>query len=150
MPHIHAAFYSNSGCCPWCCACRARFNRSHPYVLDRDVLIRSSEPPELGQMDFQFLMRKVLIAENVTLTLESLVLRNVNKLGGFGLDFFMVSLSPGSCVQLQQPVAGCRMHDTTSSSGLLHSSWWGHPSFASKAAPISGPSGAHARFLCPT
>jgi hypothetical protein len=42
-------------------------------------------------MDFVFLMRKVLLAPNVTLTLEQVVLRNVNKLGGFGLDFFMVS-----------------------------------------------------------
>jgi hypothetical protein len=72
-------------------ACRAAFNRTHPYVLERDLTIRTSEPPELGQMDFVFLMRKVLIAPNVTLTLEQVVLRNVNKLGGFGLDFFMVS-----------------------------------------------------------
>ena len=69
---------------------RAVFNRTHPYVLDRDLVIRSAEPPELGQMDFVFLMRKVLVAPNVTLTLDRLVLRNVNKLGGFGLDFFMV------------------------------------------------------------
>jgi hypothetical protein len=41
-------------------------------------------------MDFQFLMRKVLLGPNVTLTLDRLVLLNVNKLGGFGLDFFMV------------------------------------------------------------
>lgn len=72
-------------------ACRAAFNRTHPYVLQRDLTIRTSEPPELGQMDFVFLMRKVLLAPNVTLTLEQVVLRNVNKLGGFGLDFFMVS-----------------------------------------------------------
>jgi hypothetical protein len=43
-------------------------------------------------MDFQFLMRKVLLAPNITLRLEQLVLRNVNKLGGFGLDFFMVRI----------------------------------------------------------
>jgi len=41
-------------------------------------------------MDFMFLMRKVLLAPNVTLKLDQLVLRNINKLGGFGLDFFMV------------------------------------------------------------
>ncbi len=71
---------------------RNLYNRSHPYVLDRDLTIRSSEPPELGQMDFVFLTRKVLLAPNVTLTLDGLVLRNINKLGGFGLDFFMVSV----------------------------------------------------------
>jgi hypothetical protein len=72
------------------CSCRAIFNRTHPYVLDRNLTIRSSAPPELGQMDFRFLTRKVLLAKDITLRLDNLVLRNINKLGGFGVDFFMV------------------------------------------------------------
>lgn len=123
-----------------CCACRARFNRSSPYVLDRNLTIRSSAPPELGQMDFQFLARKVLIAPQVTLRLEQLVLRNVNKLGGFGLDFFMVSV----CVQWVQcsypaATAGGAQH-VTGGSSARHAS----QKCASSAGPLgAGPGSLH-------
>jgi hypothetical protein len=94
--------------------CRARFNRSNPYVLNRNLTIRSSAPPELGQMDFQFLLRKVLIAPQITLRLERLVLRNVNKLGGFGLDFFMVRVRCRGqrlhCLYRQQGGCGLAQH----------------------------------------
>jgi hypothetical protein len=67
-------------------------------VLTRDVTIASAAPPGLGQMDFQFLIRKVLLAPNVTLTMDGLVLHNMKKLGGFNLDFFMVRASAcGRC-----------------------------------------------------
>lgn len=113
--HPHLPLYVGGACggglitaIQWllcCCAgvaplhvvsCRAGFSRSNPYVLDRDLVIRSASPTALGQMDFQFLTRKVLLAQNVTLKLERLVLRNINKLGGFGLDFFMVRGAEGA------------------------------------------------------
>lgn len=116
------------------CACRARFNRSNPYVLDRNLTIRSSAPPELGQMDFQFLARKVLIAPQVTLRLEGLVLRNVNKLGGFGLDFFMVRVRAVGAV-LILGINGGAQHKAGGSSAT-HAS--------QKCASCAGPLGSRA------
>lgn len=58
------------------CQRRAPYNDSNPYRLTRNLLIRSPIEP-VGQLDFQFLSSKVLIASGVTVTLEKLVLRNV-------------------------------------------------------------------------
>jgi hypothetical protein len=92
------------------CSHRAIFNRTNPYVLERNLTIRSSAPPELGQMDFRFLMRKVLLAKGITLTMDYLVLRNINKLGGFGVDFFMVSRSCACSKHQQRQPFGTLLH----------------------------------------
>lgn len=68
-------------------SCRSVFTADKPYLLERDLLVRSTIKP-YGQLDFQFLDGKVLIASNITLTFKQLALRNVKKLSGFGLDFF--------------------------------------------------------------
>lgn len=41
-------------------------------------------------MDFSLIEKKLLIAQNVTVKFQNLVVQNVRKLGGFGLDVFMV------------------------------------------------------------
>eukprot|EP00878_Enallax_costatus_P027605 GHUV01029739.1.p1 GENE.GHUV01029739.1~~GHUV01029739.1.p1 ORF type:complete len:319 (+),score=80.47 GHUV01029739.1:267-1223(+) len=77
------------------------YSPESPYVLDRDLLIRSTLEP-FGQLDFAFLLGKVRIASNITITFEQLALRNVKKLGGLGLDFFMGA--PNSTIILEDVV----------------------------------------------
>ncbi|WIA13591.1 hypothetical protein OEZ85_007157 [Tetradesmus obliquus] len=79
----------------------AEFGSSKLYTLTRNLTIRSTFKP-YGLMDFQLLERKVLIDAGVTVTFSSVVLQNVRKLGGFGMDFFVGNT--GSQITLQDVV----------------------------------------------
>uniref|UniRef100_A0A383WP55 Protein kinase domain-containing protein n=1 Tax=Tetradesmus obliquus TaxID=3088 RepID=A0A383WP55_TETOB len=79
----------------------AEFGSSKLYTLTRNLTIRSTFKP-YGLMDFQLLERKVLVDAGVTVTFSSVVLQNVKKLGGFGLDFFVGNT--GSQITLQDVV----------------------------------------------
>eukprot|EP00775_Hariotina_reticulata_P006955 gene6955-7171_t len=65
-----------------------KYTAESPLVLRRNFTVRSSVQP-YGLMDFRLLENKVLIAAGVVVEFRSIVLQNVRKLGGFGLDFFM-------------------------------------------------------------
>lgn len=98
----HVLYTLSPVACPdmLCLHCRSVYNESNPYLLERDLLIRSNIEP-VGELDFQFLSGKVLIGENVTLTFQNLALRNIRRLGGFGLDFFS-KLQAHCCQQHHQ------------------------------------------------
>ncbi|KAF6251428.1 hypothetical protein COO60DRAFT_620396 [Scenedesmus sp. NREL 46B-D3] len=79
----------------------ADYGSGNMFVLRRNITIHSTYEP-LGLMDFQLMERKVLLDAGVTLTFHDIVLQNVRKLGGFGLDFFVGN--EGSQIVLQDVV----------------------------------------------
>jgi hypothetical protein len=110
-------------------------------VLNRSLTIQAAEPPALGQLDFQYLLRKVLLAPNVTLRLDWLALSNVKKLGGYNLDFFMVRAPV--CASGQASMRGCKM--VARGGGGAQACAWHRPvctpalTYAACTAPAAAP-----------